>query len=154
MFPKTHWVDYRTKVKLGFFKSVFRKSLQLLARFCYFNGVRIFLYRLMGVKIGPKVYIGFDCFIDSDFSELITIENNVIISFRVIVVAHDRNREHAAPVVIRSEAFIGAGAIVLPGVEVGKKAVVGAGAVVSRDVPDGATAVGNPAQIVKSSGEE
>ncbi|MFA6450481.1 MAG: acyltransferase [bacterium] len=154
MLPKTQWVEYRNKVKLGFLKSVYRKSIQLFARFAYFNSLRILLYRMMGVKIGRKVYIGFDCYIDPDFSELITIEDDVIISFRVIIVAHDRKREYAAPIEIKSEAFLGAGAIALPGVVIGSKSVVGAGAVVSRDVPDGATVVGNPAQIVKSSSEK
>jgi acetyltransferase-like isoleucine patch superfamily enzyme len=154
MLARTHWVEYRTKVPLGVVKSIFRKSLQLLARFAYFNKFRIFLYRLMGVKIGREVYIGFDCYIDPDFSELITIEDNVIVSFRVIIVAHDRKREYAAPIVIGKEAFIGAGAIVLPGVVVGAKSTVGAGAVVSRDVPDGAISVGNPAQIVNPANEE
>jgi len=150
MLEQTHWTDYRDRVKAGFAKSVFRKSCRLAAQFAFFNGVRIFLYRLMGAKIGKKVFIGADCFIDPDFSELITIEDNVIVSFRAIIVVHDRKRESVAPVRIKSEAFIGAGAIVLPGVVVGAKSTVGAGAVVTRDVPDGATVAGNPAQPLKN----
>lgn len=45
-------------------------------------------------------------------------------------------------------AAIGAGAIILPGVTIGKFALIGAGAVVTRDVPAHALAVGNPARIV------
>ena len=51
------------------------------------------------------------------------------------------------PVVIEDFVWIAAGAIVLPGVRIGRGAVVGAGAVVSKDVPAYAVAVGNPATI-------
>ncbi len=46
-------------------------------------------------------------------------------------------------------AKIGAGAVLLPGVTVGRNTLVGAGAVVVHDVPDGAVVVGNPARVVK-----
>ncbi|MFW6116199.1 MAG: DapH/DapD/GlmU-related protein [bacterium] len=45
-------------------------------------------------------------------------------------------------------AKIGAGAVLLPGVVVGRNALVGAGAVVVEDVPDGKVAVGNPARVI------
>ncbi len=46
---------------------------------------------------------------------------------------------------IEDGAWLGAGAIVLPGVTIGRDAIVGAGAVVTRDVPPGETVVGVPA---------
>jgi acetyltransferase-like isoleucine patch superfamily enzyme len=52
------------------------------------------------------------------------------------------------PITIGDYAWIGAGAIILPGVTIGQGGVVGAGAVVSKDVPDCAVAVGNPARIL------
>jgi maltose O-acetyltransferase len=58
--------------------------------------------------------------------------------------------EAAEPIVIESNAWLGGGAIVLPGVTVGENAVVGAGAVVTKDVPANAVAVGNPARVVRS----
>lgn len=51
------------------------------------------------------------------------------------------------PVVIEDYAWIAVGAMILPGVRIGRGAVVGAGAVVSKDVPAYAVAVGNPAVI-------
>lgn len=45
-------------------------------------------------------------------------------------------------------AFIGAGAIIIPGVKIGEWAVIGAGAVVTRDVPPYAKMVGNPAKKI------
>jgi acetyltransferase-like isoleucine patch superfamily enzyme len=52
------------------------------------------------------------------------------------------------PTLVREGASIGAGAVVLPGVTIGKWAMVGAGAVVTRDVPDHALVTGNPARVV------
>lgn len=50
---------------------------------------------------------------------------------------------------IEDGAWIGAGAIVLDGVTVGKHAVIGAGAVVTGDVPPHALAVGAPARVIR-----
>jgi maltose O-acetyltransferase len=50
------------------------------------------------------------------------------------------------PIAIGRNVWIGAAAIILPGVTVGDDAIVGAGAVVTRDVRPGATVVGNPAK--------
>ena len=51
--------------------------------------------------------------------------------------------------VVRRGASIGAGAVILPGVEIGAEAMVGAGAVVTADVPPRAVVVGNPARVVR-----
>ncbi|MBI5613623.1 N-acetyltransferase [Candidatus Gottesmanbacteria bacterium] len=49
---------------------------------------------------------------------------------------------------VMSGASIGAGAVILPGITIGKNAMVGAGAVVTKDVPDNTTVIGNPAKIL------
>ena len=51
-------------------------------------------------------------------------------------------------VIVRRGASIGAGAVILPGVEIGEGAMVGAGTVVTRSVPAGAWVVGNPARSI------
>jgi maltose O-acetyltransferase len=58
--------------------------------------------------------------------------------------------EAAEPIVIESNAWLGGGAIVLPGVTVGENAVVGAGAVVTKDVPANVVVAGNPAGVIRS----
>lgn len=52
-----------------------------------------------------------------------------------------------SPILVREGASIGAAAVVLPGVTVGRWAMVGAGAVVTRDVPDHGLVLGNPARL-------
>ncbi len=58
-----------------------------------------------------------------------------------------------APVRLGDGCDIGVGAILLPGVTVGRGAQVGAGAVVTRDVPDGAIVAGNPARVLRMRGQ-
>ena len=59
---------------------------------------------------------------------------------------------NVGPIIIKKGASVGAGAIVLPGITIGRNAMIGAGAVVTRDVTDGATVAGNPARILKKFG--
>lgn len=62
--------------------------------------------------------------------------------FEVVNIAH--------PISVGDFAWIGAGAIIMPGVTIGARAVVGAGSIVTKDVPANMVVVGNPARITKS----
>ena len=61
----------------------------------------------------------------------------------------DEQGVSTTPVVIGDDVWIGANAVVLPGVHIGRHVVVAAGAVVTRDVPDGCVVAGVPATIKK-----
>ena len=58
--------------------------------------------------------------------------------------------ESGKPVVIGDNVWIGGGAIILPGVTIGKNSVIGAGCVVDRDIPENAVAAGNRCRIIKT----
>lgn len=91
-----------------------------------------------GAKIGNHVTIQSQCHITKDA----VIEDRVFFGPGAIVIntrkiSHGRGYEPViTPPLIRYGARIGAGAVILPGVEIGKNAVVGAGSVVTRDVPN------------------
>lgn len=149
MLQKHDWSEYRSGYKRGLLKTALRKICAMLGAAFPSNKARVFFFRIMGMDIGDKVYIGLDCFLDSGFSELVKIEDNVVLSARVAVFAHDKSSSSVAGVHIKRKAFIGFGAIILAGVTIGEGAVVGAGSVVAKDVPDNAVVAGNPCVVIK-----
>ncbi len=152
--------EYIMKRSRNIISRFFIKLLDIITRFTIPSGLRLNLYRLMGVKIGEGCFIGLDCMLDSSFPELITFEDDVVISFRVMIICHDdakglsgtsgsKDDCTVSGVTLRKGSYVGAGAIILPGVEIGEGAVVAAGAVVSKDVPPYTLVGGVPAKILK-----
>ncbi|KAA9349766.1 DapH/DapD/GlmU-related protein [Larkinella humicola] len=107
------------------------------------------------IRLGKNVFINHACsFLDIGG---ITIEDEVQIGPRVNITSEnhpidpaDRQTLIPKPVVIKRNAWIGAGATILPGVTIGENAVVAAGAVVSRDVPSNTVVAGVPAKVMKT----
>ena len=64
-----------------------------------------------------------------------------------------KGMQYNMPVSIGKNCWIGAGAIILPGITIGDNVVVGAGSVVTKDIPSGVVAVGNPCRILRKVGE-
>jgi len=106
------------------------------------------------VEIGDEAFIGIKCILDC--RENITIEPGVQLAPGAKILTHDSSLSvtNDLPVImkptkINEKAYIGTGAIVLPGVTVGAKAIVGAGAVVTKDVPPQKKVIGVPAKSIK-----
>ena len=137
-----------------------KKVFKRWARNAFFPGWRLQLLRWTGVTIGEAVYIADDLLIVEELSgdDRITIGDRVSIAPRVTLVtsSHPNNsriREFApvgrGPVSIEADAWIGSGAIVLPGVTIGRGAVVGAQSVVAADVPPLHVVAGQPARTIR-----
>ena len=104
------------------------------------------------LKIGERVFINHSLCVSA--SAGIEIEDGVQIAPQVTIltVNHDLKNKvivKCSPVYIKKNAWIGARAIILPGVTIGENAVVGAGSVVTKDVPSNTVVVGNSAKIIK-----
>lgn len=107
------------------------------------------------LNLGKNVFINHNCsFLDIGG---ITIEDDVQIGPSVNLTSEnhpldpaDRKTVLPKPIVIKRNAWLGAGATILPGVTVGENAIVAAGAVVSRDVPPNTVVAGIPAKVVKA----
>lgn len=109
------------------------------------------------IALSDHVFINFGCTILDNAA--VTIGNHVMIgpNVQIYTAAHpleaaERNDgwETAYPVTIDENVWIGGGAILLPGVTVGRNAVVGAGAVVTRAVAANTVVAGNPARIIRT----
>jgi maltose O-acetyltransferase len=109
-----------------------------------------------GMKIGKNTCIMPGCYFDNDFCSLISIGDNCTLSNEVLILAHDASMykflkvAKVARVAIQDNCFIGARAVILPGVTIGPNAIVGAGSVVTKDIPPSSVAGGNPAKKIKS----
>jgi maltose O-acetyltransferase len=106
--------------------------------------------------LGDHVFIGYSCTILDNND--VRIGNHVMIgpAVQIYTAAHAlqaqariQGWEVAKPIVIEDNAWIGGGAIILPGVTIGRNAVVGAGAVVSRNVAANTVVAGNPARVIR-----
>lgn len=103
------------------------------------------------LELGDGAFIGEGC--ELVLHERIAVGEQAVINRRVtlLTASHSlRDPEwsvRSAPIRIGARAWIATGAMLLPGVSIGRGAVAGAGAVVRADVPDDALAVGNPATI-------
>ncbi|MBQ9360936.1 MAG: acyltransferase [Lachnospiraceae bacterium] len=152
--PAPYYYDYSILTIIG--KPLRKWVCQVIAPNCVFNNIRILLYRLCGFKIGKNVFIGMRCYLDDMCYDLLTIGNNVTISYGVYFACHGRNQKHY-PILIEDDAYIGMKANVISknidgmgnGVRIGNRAIIGACSLVNRDIPDGATAVGVPCRITK-----
>lgn len=107
------------------------------------------------IKIGKEVFINKCCmFVDLGG---ITLEDNVLVGpeVKILSVNHPIDPQNRRGVIIKRvkvkrNAWIGAGAIVCPGVTIGENSVIGAGSVVTKDVPDNCVYAGVPAKFIRN----
>lgn len=123
-----------------------------------FSSMRVLVIRLCGIRIGKGCYVGFNVAFDTNFPELITIGDRVTISHNVSVYAHTITPVESrlagvyhstAAVKINDGAWLSAGSMVVPGVEIGADCMIGAGTVVTRCTQPGSLYAGNPARLIR-----
>ena len=106
----------------------------------------IAMYRARGAKIGCKVrLLGV---IDGLNPHLVSIGDYVVLGVNSALLAHCPIKG-PLPVSIGDYSYIAYGALILPGVSVGKCCIVGAGSVVTRSVADETIVAGNPARVLR-----
>ncbi|ELZ13453.1 O-acetyltransferase [Halovivax asiaticus JCM 14624] len=110
------------------------------------------LLRRLGVTVGERVSWGLEATPDVFWPELITLEDDALIGYDATILCHEflQDEYRTGEVVVRERAMIGAGAIILPGVEIGPGASVAANSLVTRDVPAGTVVAGVPARPMSS----
>lgn len=131
--------------------------LQVISRMVPYSGIRVWLHRRRGVKIGKKVHIGPMVTIDDVYPNFVIIEDGVSIAGQNFILTHNKPLEYhkhlseafLGPVVIKKNAWIAIGVIILPGVTIGEGSIIASGSVVTKDVPPNIFAGGVPAKVLK-----
>jgi maltose O-acetyltransferase len=105
------------------------------------------------ISIGSNVFLNFNCIILDVVDVSIGDKTRIGPAVQILTADHPRDPiqraaglEFGRPISIGRNVWIGGGAIILPGINIGDDAIVGAGAVVTRNVPAGARVIGNPAR--------
>jgi acetyltransferase-like isoleucine patch superfamily enzyme len=158
--PYTHWRLY--------FRSTMLKVCQ--KKFLHFDETADFrpgAYAITCSKIclGKRVVVRPSTMLFADNDAGITIEDDVMMGCGVHVYVNNHRFDNpdmpiidqgyyaSKDVVLKKGCWLGANAIVLPGVTIGENSVVGAGSVVTKSIPPKVLVAGNPAIIIRNIGE-
>lgn len=108
------------------------------------------------VHFGNEVYANFHLTLVDDTH--IYVGDNVMFGPNVTVATaghpilpelREKGYQYNAPVRIGKNCWLGAGTVVLPGVNIGDNCVIGAGSVITRDIPENSVAYGNPCRVAR-----
>ena len=108
------------------------------------------------VKLGSYVYANFNLTMVDD--TVIEIGDHTMFGPNVTICTgthplspelREKGMQYNLPVKIGRNCWIGAGALILPGVSIGDNSVIGAGSVVTRDIPENVLAFGNPCRVIR-----
>ena len=120
---------------------------------------------LPGARIGSNCNINSHCFVENTVVigngvtvkcgvylwDGVTLEDNVLVGPNVTFTndkwPHSKQPYEQLLTLVKEGASIGGGAVILPGVTIGRRAMIGAGAVVTKDVPDDAVVIGEAARV-------
>lgn len=109
------------------------------------------LRNLLHMKIGKNVGIASEVDFDGLFPELITVEDNAIIGWRVNILCHEFTQKQVrlGRVHVKRNALVGAFSVIRSGITIGENSVVAMCSFVNKDVPDNEVWGGVPAKRIK-----
>lgn len=143
------------------YRRISRKVLlRIFARFPYLR-IRIWALKKAGFLIGDRVYIPSSITITCNYADndmILSLGDRVSLAPNVMLclVSHPNYskvrrliKSNLRRIIIKDDAWIGAGAIILPDIEIGECSIVAAGSVVTHNVPAYTVVAGNPARVIK-----
>lgn len=131
-------------------------SRSLLRKFVHYARDRViatrswYLRKVLHMDIHPSCRFSLKAHFDTTNPKGVHIGEGTYVAFYAVILTHDMSRLLHVHTRIGRNCFIGAHAIIMPGVTIGDECIIGSGAVVTKDVPSHSICVGNPARIVKS----
>lgn len=148
LFP---WPDAKGRLRV-----VVNYAVILVCRVSPSLKLKNWLLRRLGVTVGTGVAWGLESTPDVFWPELITVGDDAIVGYDATLLCHEflQAEYRTGEVVVGERAMVGAGAVVLPGVEIGADAQVAANSLVVEDVPPGQTVAGVPAEPLSSGDED
>lgn len=113
------------------------------------------------LSLGSNVYVNFSLTLVDDGRIFVGDKTMIGPNVTIATANHPiepglraRALQYNKDVVIGGNVWIGASAVILPGVTIGQNSVIGAGSVVSRDIPANVVALGNPCRVLRPIGEQ
>jgi len=126
------------------------KRLKLYFRDILLDAYRWYLRHRYKMNLSKTCRFSLRVNFDKTNPKGIYVGDETYIAFGAVILAHDMCREFHADTKIGKRCFIGAHALILPGICIEDECIVGSGAVVTKSVPKGSIVAGNPAKIIKS----
>ena len=149
-FNNTRPTELRKREKL------LRKMFAELGEDCYIEPP---LHTNMGghhVHFGSHIYANFGLTLVDDthiyVGDCTMFGPNVVVATAghpILPELREQGYQYNAPVHIGKNCWIGAGALIMPGITIGDNVVIGAGSVVTKDIPSNTVAVGNPCRVLR-----
>lgn len=102
------------------------------------------------MDIDKTARISFGTVLDKTFPQGIHIGEESYFASGAIMFSHDFARSLKTHTYLGKRCFVGANAIIMPGIKIGDEVIVGSGAIVTKDVPSNSIVAGNPARIIKT----
>lgn len=107
------------------------------------------------IHLGQRVFFNFNCVV-LDVCQ-VTIGSFTLFgpAVQIYTATHPlnaalrRSQEFGKPIAIGDDVWVGGGAVICPGVNIGSTSVIGAGSIVTRDIPPGVFAAGNPCRVLR-----
>ena len=139
-----------TKVRIRHYDKTLAQKLKAGLRSRLIDARLWWLRNVYKMDLGQGVGLSLRADLDWTNPRGVHIGDETYIAFGAVILAHDMSRSLHTHTYVGRRCFIGAHAIILPGVRVGDECIVGAGAVVTKDVPSGSIVSGNPAVVIRS----
>lgn len=141
--------SFRSRARLSDRKSVARRAALRVRDMLLRLRLR-YLCDWLGMDLSRDCRISLKANLDRTNPRGVHVAEGTYIAFGAVILAHDMSRATTTDTYVGRCCFIGAHAIIMPGVRIGDQCIVGSGSVVTRDVPPNTIVGGNPARVLRT----